>query len=140
MRTHSEAAHRQPPAGLAGLFRTVNRFFFHPADSATFGLIRICGGLLVLYVHLVYSFDLYKFFGKDAWVDAGTMTEIRTNVPWQAPPMGWRPEPSEPLRPPRSPEEARQIAEYVRWWGSDPRLAYAHRRSHGPRRPGTLPM
>src|ERR671927_180263 len=70
-------------------------------------------GLLVLYVHLVYSFDLYKFFGKDAWVDAGTMTEIRTNVPWQAPPMGWRPEPSEPLRPPRSPEEARQIAEYV---------------------------
>src|SRR5262249_6236708 len=42
-------------------------FWFHPADPTTLGFMRICTGLLVLYIHLAYSLDLQAFFGKHGW-------------------------------------------------------------------------
>ena len=44
--------------GFRGLVREVYGFFFRPCDTATLGLIRICAGFLILYVHLIYSLDL----------------------------------------------------------------------------------
>src|SRR5260221_4411466 len=58
-----------------------NRFWFKPADPTTLGLVRICCVLLVVYVHLAYSFDLQTFFGRDAWIDSTAAEEFRHDVP-----------------------------------------------------------
>jgi hypothetical protein len=48
--------------------RAVDRFFFTPTEPTTLGLIRIATGLIVLYVHLVYSIGLNDYLGPTAWV------------------------------------------------------------------------
>ncbi|HEY7423396.1 MAG TPA: HTTM domain-containing protein [Gemmataceae bacterium] len=45
-----------------------DRFFFRPADPTTLGLMRICAGILILYVHLIYGIGLMDYLGPDAWV------------------------------------------------------------------------
>lgn len=44
-----------------------NRFWFTPADPATYSLIRILGGWMLFYTHLVWSIGLVDFFGDSAW-------------------------------------------------------------------------
>ena len=39
-----------------------NRFWFAPTDPATLGLIRLFGGAMIFYTHLVWSKDLLGFF------------------------------------------------------------------------------
>jgi hypothetical protein len=73
--------------------RAWNRFWFTPADPTILGMIRICGGLVVLYVHLAYSYDLQAFFGKDAWLSLDKINQSRHEVPWVGPPTGWDPLP-----------------------------------------------
>jgi hypothetical protein len=48
------------------LWRNWLDFFFCAADPSTMGFIRIVTGLLVLYTHVCYSYDLTAFFAKDA--------------------------------------------------------------------------
>jgi hypothetical protein len=111
-------------AVLAGL-RAWDRFWFRKADPTTLGLIRICCGLTVLYVHLCYTFDLQQLFGRNAWVDSATITHIRTEMPFPVPNDDWSNPDEHPLPQPRSPEEAKQIDDYrARWYGIDPRLAW----------------
>ena len=45
-----------------------NRFWFSATDPATLGLIRLLGGLMIFYTHLVWTKDLEAFFGPDAWI------------------------------------------------------------------------
>jgi hypothetical protein len=45
-----------------------NDFWFTPADPATLGAIRVLGGLMLLYTHLVWSLELVAFFGPHAWL------------------------------------------------------------------------
>lgn len=45
-----------------------NRFWFTPADCATLSMIRILGGLMLLYTHAVWTLDLEAFFGRHSWV------------------------------------------------------------------------
>ncbi len=59
-------------------------FWFAAADPTTMAFIRIVTGVLVLYVHLVYSLDLYSFFGKDAWYGLEIANRERHETPWQA--------------------------------------------------------
>src|SRR5947208_2078156 len=66
-----------------------DRFFFRKADPTPLGVIRIVTGLLVLYVHLAYCFDLQEFFGKDAWLDVATADRWRREMPIVAQPWGW---------------------------------------------------
>lgn len=42
-----------------------NRFWFTPTDPATLGVIRILGGAMIFYTHLVWSIDLYGFMGAE---------------------------------------------------------------------------
>jgi len=49
-------------ASLAGW----NRFWFTAADPATLGMIRLLGGSMILYTHLVWSLELLGFFGPRA--------------------------------------------------------------------------
>jgi hypothetical protein len=71
-----------------------NRFWFQPANPTTLGLMRICAGLLTLYIHLAYSIDLFGFFGKDAWLSLARANQNRAEAPWFLPPAGWYGSPS----------------------------------------------
>jgi hypothetical protein len=67
----------------------VLRFWFTPADPTAMGFIRVVVGCLVLYTHLVYSFDLVPFFGKQAWYDLDTADRTRREKPEVRPPLFW---------------------------------------------------
>jgi hypothetical protein len=128
MRTHSPAAPAAPDSGLTGFLRGVNRFFFEPSDTATLGLIRICAGSLILWVHLLYSYELYELFGKDAWISHQLVTETRKESPILPNEFDWQikfPELPQPTE-----QEEKSLNEYRRKWLSnydpsfDPRHVY----------------
>ncbi len=56
-------------------------FWFKAADPTTLAFIRICTGLLVLYIHLAYSLDLQAFFGKHGWYAAAFIEKERQESP-----------------------------------------------------------
>lgn len=56
--------------------RAWDRFWFTPQQPHTLSLIRICGGAMLLYTHLVWTLDLDAFFGPRAWLDAGTVRQM----------------------------------------------------------------
>src|SRR5579871_1925921 len=66
-----------------------NGFWFTPANPTTLGLIRICTGLLIVYIHLAYSYDLFEFFGKDGWTSLAFLNRQRAQSPWVSPPTDW---------------------------------------------------
>jgi hypothetical protein len=74
-------------------FRAWDRFWFRPSDPTTIGLIRLCTGLVVVYVHLMYTFDLLSYVGKDAWLDTGgpgtAAHYLRYDLRFIAQPSGW---------------------------------------------------
>jgi hypothetical protein len=115
---------------LFRFFHGWDRFWFAKADPTTLGLIRICTGLVILYVHLCYTVDLQELFGKEAWIDLGTMTKLRKDEPFPAPPSGWGNQQEDMATqlsklPQPSPEEMRNIEEFKKqWYGADPRLMY----------------
>jgi hypothetical protein len=45
-----------------------NRFWFEPSDPHTLALIRILGGGMIFYTHLVWSIDLLAFLGPESWI------------------------------------------------------------------------
>jgi len=67
----------------------VDRFWFAPADPTTLAVIRILCGVLTLYVHLAYSYDLQEFFGKDAWYSLQQANLERREFPRPTPGSGW---------------------------------------------------
>jgi Vitamin K-dependent gamma-carboxylase len=108
------AASTSQPSALARCAQNWNRFWFTPADPTSLGLIRICAGLIVLYAHLCYSFDLQTFFGKYAWIGADRMEDIRKNYPF-AEPARWDKPPFD-----TAPLTVAQRADLEKW-GPDPR-------------------
>ncbi len=69
--------------------RAWNRFWFTPIDPTGFGFMRICCGLLVLYVHLVYSYDLFSYIGPHSWMDPAAQQYVRKELPVAKPPTQW---------------------------------------------------
>jgi hypothetical protein len=63
-----------------GLVRAWQRFWFKPAAPHTLGLIRICGGAMLFYTHLVWGKDLLAFVGPNAWIPRDLAG--RLNSPW----------------------------------------------------------
>lgn len=53
-----------------------NRFWFTPSQPHTLALIRILGGSMLFYTHLVWSLDLEAFLGKDAWIGTSLSREL----------------------------------------------------------------
>jgi hypothetical protein len=70
------------PAGGPTLWQRWIGFWFTPADPTTLGFMRVVTGLLVLYVHLAYCFDLQAFFGKDGWYSLTAIDRERKESPW----------------------------------------------------------
>lgn len=79
-----------PPTSFpADVWRRWVRFWFAPADPTTMAFLRIITGCVVVYVHLVYAFDLTAFFGKDAWYDLASADRSRKELPNRTPSFAW---------------------------------------------------
>ncbi len=72
-----------------GFLGSVGRFFFLPTDPSTLGFMRIMAGVLLLYVHLAYSFDLKALVGPNAWWDHQAANIQRREAPHIPTPFGW---------------------------------------------------
>lgn len=57
-----------------------NRFWFTPADPATYCLIRVLAGAMLLYTHLVWTLRLEEFLGPDSFFALGARESIRASV------------------------------------------------------------
>jgi hypothetical protein len=81
------------PLRAAG--RAWTRFWFSPGDPTTLGLIRICCGLITLYVHIAYSFGLLQYVGPSgtSWIDGKTLQYMRYQQPVFAPGPEWSQQP-----------------------------------------------
>jgi hypothetical protein len=92
MKTTPEAA---PAAGdgllgsLLEFARGWNRFWFQPANPTTLCLMRVCTGLVAVYVFVSYSVDLTGFVGDDAWLDRESMRFIRQRMEADLPADDW---------------------------------------------------
>ena len=53
-----------------------NRFWFAPADPFNLGVLRIGTGLVALWLHLSYSFDLVRLFGAGGWLPIETIRAL----------------------------------------------------------------
>ncbi len=69
----------QPPENLSGSW---SRFWFQPTDPTPLGLMRVITGLIVVYIHLVYCFDMQSFFGEHAWIDRKAIDKDRKEYPF----------------------------------------------------------
>lgn len=66
-----------------GFPRLWDRFWFTPSAPHTLAMIRIMAGLMLFYTHLVWSKDLMKFLGQDAWISSEAAQAIQPG------PMVW---------------------------------------------------
>jgi hypothetical protein len=67
------------------------RFWFAPADPTPLCLMRIVAGLLALYVHVAYTFDLHALFGPDGWYPTAMADRERHEWPVFVPQNSWEP-------------------------------------------------
>ncbi|MCO6456880.1 MAG: HTTM domain-containing protein [Pirellulaceae bacterium] len=66
--------------GVAGVW---DRFWFTPADPHSLCLIRLLGGWMMFYTHLVWTKDLRAFLGPDSWVAPEVVRELhRGSTAW----------------------------------------------------------
>lgn len=90
-------------------------FWFPSSDPTTLGFVRICTGLLVLYIHLAYSVDLQQFFGQTGWYAHRFVERERQEYPWRASPfMEWSPESIVPATVPDFPHRRKAVVDYIR--------------------------
>jgi hypothetical protein len=69
--------------------RDWNHFWFSPADPTTLAFMRLCCGVLLLYIHLSYSWSLLSYVGPNGWVDDKAMDVLRRQEPNYAPSWDW---------------------------------------------------
>jgi hypothetical protein len=74
---------------LIEIARAWDRFFFKPADPLPLGVIRMFTGVVILYVHLIYSLDLLAMVGPDGWLNKERVNEWRYRAPFQDTPSDW---------------------------------------------------
>jgi hypothetical protein len=78
-----------PGALFLGAIRGWDRFWFSPQDPTTLCWIRLCAGLVVLYVHLTYSWQLLSYVGPEAWIDKIGADYIIREAPVNKLDIGW---------------------------------------------------
>ena len=100
-------------SGWKAAWRKWVGFWFAPGDPTAMAFVRIVTGCLVVYVHLVYSFDLTAFFGKDAWYDLAAADRARKEEPHRLPEFRWEHEQS--LGTATSPDGEAERAALFHW-------------------------
>src|SRR6266851_1137692 len=81
---------------LKNIIQSWDNFWFTPADPTRLGFMRICCGLVVLFIHIAYTQDLQELLGKNAWIDLTSINEHRLEQPWQVMPWDWKESPPQP--------------------------------------------
>jgi len=109
------------------LWRQWVHFWFAAGDPTTMAMIRIVAGVLVLYVHVVYTSDLYSFFGQKAWYGVETANRERRELPTQSTTIWdweWEKE-NQPksARLPNEPHRKAAILTYIRSLPLDDKVA-----------------
>src|SRR3954465_7110760 len=94
------------------------RFWFIPADPTPLCLMRIVTGLLVLYVHIAYTFDLHAFFGPHGWYGAEQANREGREWPNFVAQSSWRPEAR--FRMPAIAEQSRALRLFMENVARDP--------------------
>lgn len=61
---------------VADVWNAWSEFWFHPINPATLSAIRVLAGAMLLYTHLIWSYDLTAFFGRDGWLPPELMQEV----------------------------------------------------------------
>jgi hypothetical protein len=89
-------------------------FWFAPADPTTLGFMRLITGILIIYIHLSYCFDLQSFFGKDGWYGLADVNAERREYPWTELGSGWDDEISPPGYIPEYPHRRKAVVQYYR--------------------------
>jgi hypothetical protein len=74
---------------LASVAQGWREFWFRPADPTVLGFIRLCTGLVLLYILVVTGPILLSLYGPDGWVDQQTADILRKEMPWLPPEAGW---------------------------------------------------
>jgi hypothetical protein len=105
MKTHSTDPTLAGDDSPSSWFAAWDRFWFQPLNPTTLGFMRICCGLIVLYVHLSYSWNLLSFVGPDAWISEKYTERTRKEEPMYAPPWDWQ----DQLRRPDQVAEGREV-------------------------------
>jgi hypothetical protein len=59
--------------------RQWDRFWFTPQRPHTLALIRILGGAMLFYTHLVWSINLTAFLGPNGWLPTSTVVLMKQN-------------------------------------------------------------
>jgi hypothetical protein len=119
MKARTQPAETTSDGRLVRAAHAWDRFWFAPSDPTTLAVIRILCGVLTLYVHLAYSYDLWEFFGRDAWHDLDHANQERRQLPRLAPPSGWTPDFSGYFLPPDA-EARSRVIDYFRRVADDP--------------------
>ncbi len=57
-----------------------NRFWFTPEAPHTLAMIRILGGAMLLYTHLVWTLDLMAFVGPNSWITSDVSIQIQRDM------------------------------------------------------------
>src|SRR5215510_2497009 len=70
-----------PVPSFTRMVHAWNRFWFTPSDPTTLGAIRIFCGVLILYTHLAYTYDLRAFMSRDAWDEYEFCSKDRVEQP-----------------------------------------------------------
>src|SRR5262245_53771942 len=72
---------------VPGLFHRIemvkvawNDFWFMPAEVTPLAAIRVCSGLVLLYIYLFTAFDLQNYLGTHSWIDAAAIEQLRHTV------------------------------------------------------------
>jgi len=65
---------------LRELSQSFNRFWFEPSDPHTLAMVRLCGGAMLLYTHLIWGLELSHFLGPKAIVTTDTALRMSTAV------------------------------------------------------------
>lgn len=109
------------------------RFWFTPTDPTTLGMMRIIAGLVILYIHLAYCFDLRSFFGPNAWYSLEQANRDRQEWPWMEPSLNtWEQEHPIGFVMPTSDHRRQAIIEFLHRLPDEPgerkrRLEYIYR-------------
>lgn len=110
------------PRSLLGWW---NDFWFRPADPTVLCFLRVCTGLVLVYVLAVTTPLLDAFYGPDGMLTRETMNRLRKDTPWMPPESDWPQGGEPPIVRYRPLADSEEIFAYRRTWYVDPSVVYA---------------
>jgi len=121
-KTISDADNGHARTWASSVLDRILDFWFKPTDLTTLGAMRICAGLLFLYILVIYAYDLHKLLGNHAWVDAKMLHQIRYEQPIWKEGTAWMEDRNIPM--PEDAAKKKELNDYWDDWEMDKRLAF----------------